>query len=210
MRLFILGGGGHSKVVSDAALLTGKWQSIHIVDPNQEPNLEIDSEKDAIFYEENDLFQTNFNSKKDVLFIGIGSSQIRSKLYSEHSKSDISFINIAHPTATLSKTIQVKEGSFFGPNSVVNAQANIGVCVIVNSAAVVEHDCIIGDFSHIAPRATIAGGVEVGRYTLIGGNSFINENIKIADNIIVGSGSVVPFDLLEAGTYVGNPVKKIK
>ena len=145
-----------------------------------------------------------------LLFIGIGSSQIRSKLYSEHSKSDISFINIAHPTATLSKTIQVKEGSFFGPNSVVNAQANIGVCVIVNSAAVVEHDCVIGDFSHIAPRATIAGGVEVGRYTLIGGNSFINENIKIADNIIVGSGSVVPFDLLEAGTYVGNPVKKIK
>ena len=67
MRLFILGGGGHSKVVSDAALLTGKWQSIHIVDPNQEPNLEIDSKKDAIFYEENDLFQTNLLIKLILL-----------------------------------------------------------------------------------------------------------------------------------------------
>ena len=211
MRLFILGGGGHGRVVSEAALLSKKWKSIYLVDPKQDSELSgSGSQEKKIFYEKKDILETDVSFKEDYLFIGIGSSEIRSNLYRKNSELGAKFTNIIHPSAILSKKIKVEEGSFFGPNCVVNTNTNIGICVIVNSAAVVEHDCEIGNFSHIAPKATVAGGVKVGTNTHIGGNSFVNENLIIGENVIIGSGSVVPYNIVERGTYVGNPAKKIK
>jgi serine acetyltransferase len=33
--------------------------------------------------------------------------------------------------------------------------------------------------------------------------------INICDEVVIGAGSVINKDILEAGTYVGNPFKKI-
>ena len=43
----------------------------------------------------------------------------------------------------------------------------------------------------------------------IGGGSFINPNISICDDVVIGSGSVVINDIIEAGVYVGAPAHKI-
>ncbi|MFU7517972.1 serine acetyltransferase, partial [Clostridium sp. HCS.1] len=36
---------------------------------------------------------------------------------------------------------------------------------IVNSGAIVEHDCKIGDFVHVAPGVTMSGSVAIGSDT---------------------------------------------
>jgi acetyltransferase-like isoleucine patch superfamily enzyme len=51
--------------------------------------------------------------------------------------------------------------------------------------------------------------------TIIGNNVSIGSNatilpVKICDNVVIGAGAVVTKDINSPGTYVGNPVKKIK
>ena len=51
--------------------------------------------------------------------------------------------------------------------------------------------------------------------TRIGNNVSIGSNatimpVQIADNTVIGAGCVVTKDILEPGTYVGNPARKIK
>jgi len=55
-----------------------------------------------------------------------------------------------------------------------------------------------------------AGGVKLGENIFIGGGTYVNPNISICSNVIVGSGSLVIYDIHEPGTYIGSPVKKIK
>lgn len=87
----------------------------------------------------------------------------------------------------------------------IGPMADIGVGCIINTGAIVEHECCVGDFSHISINATLAGRVKVGHHVFIGAGSVVRDKITIGDNIIIGAGSTVTHDLFEPGTYVGSP-----
>ena len=80
---------------------------------------------------------------------------------------------------------------------------------IINTGAIIEHDCSIGDFSHIAPGAVLAGNVSIGSGCMIGANSVIKQGVKVGDNVIIGAGAVVLKDVNAETTFVGNPAKQI-
>lgn len=65
----------------------------------------------------------------------------------------------------------------------------------------------VGSGGLIAQSVVIAGSVEIGRNARLWGNSSIREGIRLADDVIVGMGSVVISDLVDSGVYVGNPAK---
>lgn len=68
---------------------------------------------------------------------------------------------------------------------------------------IVEHDCNVGDFSHILPNATICGTVNIGTNSWIGAGATVINNLNVCDDVIVGAGSVVLADIKSSGTYVG-------
>jgi len=55
--------------------------------------------------------------------------------------------------------------------------------------------------------AMIGMPVNIGNNVWIGANAVILGGVTIADNIIIGAGSVVTSDLIEEGTYVGAPAR---
>ena len=73
-----------------------------------------------------------------------------------------------------------------------------------------DHDVSIGDHNYISTGTLINGNVCIGDLNLIGSNVTINQGCKIGNKIIIGSGTVVVKDIMEAGTYVGVPAKRIK
>jgi acetyltransferase EpsM len=87
--------------------------------------------------------------------------------------------------------------------------AKIGRNVILNTACIIEHDCTIGDSSHIAPGAVLAGNVKVGERTFIGANAVKKQGVKIGNDVIVGAGSVVIHDIPNNQKVVGNPCRLI-
>jgi sugar O-acyltransferase (sialic acid O-acetyltransferase NeuD family) len=116
---------------------------------------------------------------------------------------------VIHPTAYVSSTATIERGSQVLINAGVGAQAQIGEACIINTGAIIDHECILHEGVHVAPGATLAGCIEVGKYTLIGAGSVILPNLRIGENVIVGAGSVVTKDIPANCTVVGVPAKAI-
>jgi acetyltransferase EpsM len=93
---------------------------------------------------------------------------------------------------------------------VINAGARIGPSTIVNSAAVVEHDVMIGGFVHVAPNSTICGNAAVGDYTWVGAGAVVVQGIKIGENVMIGAGAVVIQDVPPDTVSVGVPARVIR
>lgn len=139
-------------------------------------------------------------------FIAIGDNRIRKQIHTRHAKIG-SLIVVKHPLSTVSFGCIINEGTLLSANAVVNPLSTIGKCCIINTGAIVEHECVIGDFSHVAPGAVLAGNVTVGDSTFIGANSVVKQGVNIGDNVIIGAGSVVLNDVPNNVTVVGNPGK---
>jgi len=90
---------------------------------------------------------------------------------------------------------------------VINAGSEIGICAIINSCAVVEHDCSVGAFSHISPGTILCGGVSIGSGAHVGAGAVVRQQLSIGHNSIIGMGSVVTRDIPENVIAFGNPCK---
>ena len=66
------------------------------------------------------------------------------------------------------------------------------------------------DGLYISIGASLMGRTIIGNNCFIGAGATIIDNIKITDNVIIGANSLVINDISYPGTYVGNPVRKIK
>ena len=86
----------------------------------------------------------------------------------------------------------------------------IGNGVIINTSASIDHDCTVGDFTHISPGVHVAGGVKIGQYSWLGIGCSIVEYIELATNTKVGAGAVVHKSTVSNQLYVGVPASPIK
>lgn len=142
-------------------------------------------------------------------FVAIGDNRLRSlvsfKLISTIGNPE----NALHKSAIISRSINAGSGNMFAPGVIINAQVKIGNGVICNTGCIIEHECVIDDYAHIAPGATLCGNVSVGKGSFIGANAVIKEGVKIGQNVIIGAGTVVIKDIKDNQKVVGSPQRLI-
>lgn len=97
--------------------------------------------------------------------IAIGDNATRKRIAQEQPKD---WGQAIHRHAVISPTANLGPGVVVMAGAVIQPGASIGAHVIVNTLASVDHDCVVGDFAHIAPGAHLCGGVEIGEGTLVG------------------------------------------
>ncbi len=192
--IFIYGAGGHGMVVADIALACG-YEDITFIDDGDNPH---------------PSFNDIQNGKHIPIALGVGDNQVRSKLFEKIQPSGFTIITLVHPTAVVSPTAHIGEGTVVMPNVVINAKASVGNGVILNTGCIIEHECRIKDFVHISPNAALAGNVHVDELTHIGLGTNVIQNITIGKNVLIGAGSVVIRHIPSDVTAVGNPTKIIK
>ena len=191
--MILYGAGGHAKVVL-SCLEENSIQVLGIFDDN--PNL--------IEFEDMNILGKYDREKypDEKIIISIGDNSIRKKI---SNKIKHEFGHIVHPSATVDRLVEVGEGSVIFHKSVIQRQVSIGKHVIINTAASVDHDCIIQDYAHIAPNATLCGGIIIGTGTLIGAGSVIKPGIRIGDWCTIAIGAVIHKDIPDYTVVVGNP-----
>ena len=190
-KVVIIGASGHGKVIADIVRASGD-EVLGFLDD--------DTSKDT-------MGVVSDYSKFDVEFIvAIGDSQIRERISNELK---CRWHTAIHPSAIVSPTAKIEEGTVVMPNAVVNADAKIGKHCIINTGAIIEHDNKIGDFSHISVGTNLGGTVKLGKHTWVGIGSSIKNNISICDNCIIGAGAVVVKNIRDEGTYIGVPARKL-
>lgn len=199
--LLIVGAGGHGKVVCD---LAKNYYSEIIFADDGKVGSEVLGCKVKFSVED------ALNNEKCDFIIAIGNNETRKKLFLKFIEKGFTPVTLVHPSAIIGEEVEIGRGTVVFANAVINPQAKIGVGCIINTSALIEHDCEIGEFTHICPAAKMAGTVKIGQECFIGIGSVIINNISVESRITVGAGTIVVKDLIDAGTYVGNPAKKIK
>jgi sugar O-acyltransferase (sialic acid O-acetyltransferase NeuD family) len=139
-------------------------------------------------------------------FIGVGNNNLlRRKIYEAVSPILGEPVNAVHPSAVISPSVKLKFGHFISANVSINAVTELGMTAVCNTGCVIEHGCIIGDFTFIAPGAVLCGDVTIGENTFVGANSVIKQGVIIGKNVIIGAGTVIIKDIPDNAKVVGNP-----
>ena len=87
---------------------------------------------------------------------------------------------------------------------IINSGSQIGKNCIINTRALLEHDVVVGDHTHISTGVIINGATRIGRETFIGSGSVIRNGVVIGDNCLIGMGTVVLKDLKDHTRMIGN------
>lgn len=145
-----------------------------------------------------------------VVAIGNPFGHMRVKLHHLLKKKGLSPVSFADPTALICKTAVYGEGLQVMPAAIVHNGVRIGDQCIINTRALIEHDCVLKDGVEIGPGAVLCGRVQVGENTWIGANATIRPRVNIGDNSIVGAGAVVVTDIPSNVVVVGVPARVIR
>jgi sugar O-acyltransferase (sialic acid O-acetyltransferase NeuD family) len=203
-KSILIGYSGHALVVAETAI-DNKINLMGYADKT--PVSSNPFQLDYLGFENDDDF---VGWKEDVTFVlGIGDNNLRQKVaHLIENKGKVSE-TVIHSSASISKTVTVRSGTFINRNVAINAFAKIGKNVILNTGSIIEHECNIADAVHIAPGAVLAGNVTVGERTFVGANSVIKQGITIGRDVIIGAGSVIITDIPDGKKVVGNPSRII-
>ena len=197
-KFILMGAGGHASVV--ASSIEAMDGTLVCVFDSDESIASMDGLENKGRYR-----STEFPSAK--LILAIGDNNIRKRLV---PKIKHAFGTVIHPSAIVDRLVSIGAGSQVLHGAIINRRTNLGKHCIVNTKASIDHDCTISDFVHIAPGATICGGVQIGECSLVGAGVTVLPNVQIGKNVIVGAGAVVTSSLPDNITCVGIPGKIIK
>lgn len=187
--MYLYGASGHGKVIKEILELSGQVVDGFIDD-------------DEVITELAGLPVWHDAQEKSPIIISIGSNSVR-KMISQRLHSE--FGVAIHPSAIVSPSAKIGEGTVVMPGAIINADAVIGCHCIINTGASVDHDCVVGDYCHIAPHATLCGLVQVGEGTLIGVGTSVKQCVNIGKWSVIGAGSVVVTDIPDEVVAFGNP-----
>lgn len=153
---------------------------------------------------------STFNPETHHMMVAIGDSGDRFDIIQSLPK-ETTYFTFIHPTAlVLDNTVEIGEGSFIGPYSILTTNIKIGKHCLLNRSNHIGHDCVIGDYFSAMPGAIVSGNVKIYDAVYLGTNSSIKEKLSIHSLAKIGMNSCVVKNINQSGVYAGTPAKKIK
>lgn len=207
--LVLWGASGHGKVVLDIARALRKFDPISFID---DACMESPHEfcgypvlRTVSYLQSLDGPQ----SSATQFLVSIGRNDVRAACFLKCLDHGLRPAILIHPSAVISESARVNDGTVVMARVVINADASIGKNCIVNTAAVVEHDCRIADHVHLSPGVLLAGGVKVESRAHLGIGAVVLPGIEIGAGAIVGAGAVVIRPVPPGATVAGVPAKAL-
>jgi sugar O-acyltransferase (sialic acid O-acetyltransferase NeuD family) len=202
--IYLIGAGGHGKVVLETLLLLGC--EVELLDG------------DAALWGRTVLGR-KVGREEEVLslvgrpvdfFVGIGDGASRRRVAERWEGRGHRLTRVVHPWARVSRSATLESGVSVMAGAVVQAEARVSKGAIINTGATVDHDCRIGEYAHVAPGAHLAGNVEIGPGAWVGIGSAVREGVAIGARAVVGAGAAVVDDLPPEVVAYGNPCRVVR
>jgi len=204
--IVIFGGGGHAKAIVDMVKQIGEYSIAGIIDDRITagtmvlgiPVLGTRTVLPALFDQGVKLAANGVGGIIDI--------SIRVRLFELLANYGFTLPSLIHPRATIEPSAKVGDGVQVFANAFVGSEAMLHPMCMVNTNAVISHDCEIGSYTHIAPGALLAGHVHIGERTLIGMGVTTSIGVKVGSGVRIGNGAIVLADvpdktIIQAGRY---------
>ena len=192
--MYLFGASGHAKVIMDILDASGKPIDA-LIDDNETINK----------LHGYDVLHGVLDASP--IIVSIGNNEIRKKVV---NKLTGHFGKAVHPTAIVSSSASVDEGTVVMQGAIIQADAVVGKHCIVNTGASVDHECVLENYVHVSPKATLCGNVMVGEGAWVGAGATIIPGVKVGAWAVIGAGAVVVRDVEAHTVVVGVPSKPIK
>jgi len=196
-RLWILGGGGHAKVVISTARAAG-FVDLAVADDAPD---RLGTELLGVRVEAT-LQETLLRDVSAVL--AVGDNRARHDLA---SRAMCRFATIVHPSCVRDPSVGIGAGSVVFASTVLQPDTQLGPHAIVNTGASIDHDCVLGIAVHVAPGARLAGNVTLGAGVFVGIGAVIIPGRQVGAWTRIGAGAAVVHDLPPGVTAVGVPAR---
>lgn len=209
-RIFVIGSSGHAKVAIDAIEQDGEYRIVGLIDSFRPVGETVFGY--PILGTEDDLPRLARLHGADAAFVAIGDNWQRSVMAEKllDRLPGIEFVTVVHPGARLSPRAVLGRGSIVMAGAVLAADTRVGASCIVNTCASVDHDCVLEDFSSVAPGAILGGRVVVGAFSSVGIGAVVSNGRRIGTHSVIGAGAVVLADLPERCVAWGVPAKAVR
>lgn len=185
--IVLIGYGGHAKSIADTIERTCRYNIVGYTDfSDYSTKYKYLGNDDEL----NSIFQSGVTNA--IIGVGyLGKGTLREELYLKLKHIGFNLPPIIDPSAIVSDSAMIGEGTFVGKNCVINADAKIGTNCIINTGAIVEHECIVDDFVHVSVGAVVCGGVAIDRGAFVGANATIIQCRHVRGYEIVPAGKVL-------------------
>lgn len=115
----------------------------------------------------------NLRGKYQEAIVAFGNNEFRKICTEELIRCGYSIPTLIHSTAYVSPDAQLAPGCIIRAKAVISRYVKLGLACIANVGALVDHDCIIGDYSHILMGAVVRNKMIVPALTWINANQVI-------------------------------------
>jgi sugar O-acyltransferase (sialic acid O-acetyltransferase NeuD family) len=205
--LLIYGAGGHAKSVMEMVLQNDVYTIAGIIDDDR--HLEGDTVLGIPVLGTRVLLPALLKLGVNQAANGVGGIidiGLRVGIFSLLEESGYSFPVLIHPRATVEPSAIIEEGVQVFANSYIGSESILHLRCMINTNAVISHDCEIGQYTHIAPGALLAGHVHIGERTLVGMGVTTTIGVKIGSGVRIGNGAIILADVpdkmvIQAGRY---------
>ena len=195
--IIIYGGGGHGKSLIDLIRALHTYEIAGILDDN----LPVNSKIMGISVLGGVELLPKLHAQGIHLAVnavgGIGNVLIRVQVFHHLAEAGFGCPTLVHPTAYIEPSANLANGVQIFLHAYVGSEVKVGFGSIINTGAIVSHDCSIDEVVNISPGAILAGGVKIGREALIGMGATINLYTSIGAGSLVGNGATVKGDVPE-------------
>lgn len=146
----------------------------------------------------------------DEVVVAIQSGAVRRVI----SERPYRFGTVIAPSAIIGDRVQIGEGAIICDHAMITADATIGRHFHANIYSYVAHDCEVGDFVTLAPRASINGNVVLEDDVYVGTGAVLKQGtpgkpLRIGRGAVIGMGAVVTRDVEPGAIMVGNPARPL-
>jgi sugar O-acyltransferase (sialic acid O-acetyltransferase NeuD family) len=141
---------------------------------------------------------------------GIGDPLTRRAVVERASALGAQFHSIVHPDATLTRRVEIGQGTVITAGCILTNNIRIGSHVHLNLDSTVGHDVVIEDYVTVAPGVHISGNVTLEAGANIGTGAVIIQQRRVGAGSVIGAGAVVTSDIPRDVVAVGMPAKPIK
>lgn len=204
-KVVIVGAGGHGRVCLDVALAAG-FDVLDFSDPKR-----IGQTINGIPVLEDGGSHLASSLSEDVLFhIAVGEPGTAVEDRTKPVEIGAPAGDVDPPEIDYLAFAALCEGSVVMAGVVINANARIGRACIINTRALIDHDCVLGDGVQLGPAATLAGDVTVGDHAAVLTGAVLIPGVRIGRRAVVAAGSVVIKNVAETMLAAGPPARPLR
>lgn len=164
-KLIIIGAGSFATEIEEMARLQG-YEEIAFLDDNAEG-----ARCNPVIGKLDDI--SKFKNEYSDAIVAFGNNEMRMKYHKLLIENGYNIPVLIHPTAYVSPDAEIESGCIVRAMSVVGRYVKLGQATILNIGAKIDHDCIIGEGTHVLVGAVVRNKVSVEPMTWINANQVI-------------------------------------